>query len=211
MGLFNEASDYEAFLKLFAKAQDRVPVRCLAYCIMPNHFHFVLWPLADGDLSRFMFWLTTTHSVRWNAWHGQTGTGHVYQGRFKAFPIYQDGHLFNVCRYVERNPLRAGLVDRAEAWRWSSLAQVCGRTGPVTLSEWPVPRPADWPSLVQSGLESDIAEIRNSVARNAPYGPNDWCLQVATQLGLQSALRREGRPGNRTTPMDSSGKNLPNG
>ena len=194
MRLFDKPSDYEAFLHLLAKAQQRVPVRCLSYCLMPNHFHFVLRPDADGDLSRFMFWLTTTHSVRWNAWRDQTGTGHVYQGRFKAFPIYQDGHFLRVCRYVERNALRAGLVARAEHWQWSSLAQRTGVDRAVGLADWPIPRPSDWLTLVQSENAADVRDVRQSLIRNAPYGPEDWRRQMAAILGLESSMKPEGRP-----------------
>ena len=97
-------------------------MRLLAYCLMPNHFHLLLWPREDGDLSRFMRWLTVTHTQRWHAHHRTAGTGHLYQGRFKSFPVQSDEHFLTVCRYVERNALRANLVERAEDWRWGSLA-----------------------------------------------------------------------------------------
>ena len=81
---------------------------------MPNHWHFVLWPQGDGDLSEFMRWLTVTHTQRWHAAHHTAGTGPLYQGRFKSFPIQADDHLLTVLRYVERNALRANLVERAD-------------------------------------------------------------------------------------------------
>jgi putative transposase len=94
-------------------------MRLIAYCVMPNHFHLALWPREDGDLSRWVQWLLTTHVLRHLAYYHRTG--HVWQGRFKAFPIQEDDHLRLVLRYIERNPLRASLVARAEQWRWSSL------------------------------------------------------------------------------------------
>jgi putative transposase len=202
MRLFNEAGDYEAFLRLVGKAQERVPMRCLAYCLMPNHFHLVLWPPADGALSRFMFWLQTTHSVRWNAWHGQTGIGHVYQGRFKAFPIYQDAHFLRVCRYVECNALRADLVSRARDWPWSSLAQRAGANRAVVLADWPVPRPPDWEAWLKTEIGSETKAIRHSIVHSAPFGPNEWRRRIAAQFGLDSSLRGEGRPKNKTTQPD---------
>ena len=93
---------------------------------MPMHWHVVLWPEAEGQLSSFLRWLTLTHSIRWHSHHHSTGSGHVYQNRFKAFAVAEDDHLLTVLRYVERNPLRAGLVS-AEDWPWSSLA--CRRAG----------------------------------------------------------------------------------
>lgn len=81
---------------------------------MPNHFHLVLWPRTDDELPKFMAWLTTTHSKRWHAFRRTTGIGHVYQGRYKAFPVATDTHFLQLARYVERNPPRARLVSRAE-------------------------------------------------------------------------------------------------
>jgi len=98
-------------------------MRLLCYCIMSNHWHLVLWSKNDGDLSEYMRWLTVTHTQRYHAFHETFGKGPLYQGRFKLFPVEQDDHFFSVCRYVQRNPLRAGLVSRPELWRWSSLWQ----------------------------------------------------------------------------------------
>jgi putative transposase len=85
-------------------------MRILAYCVIPNHFHLVLWPHQDGALSEFMRWLTMTHTQRWHAAHQTAGTGPMYQGRFKSFPVQSDDHFYSVCRNVEPNPLRAKLV-----------------------------------------------------------------------------------------------------
>lgn len=117
--IFHAPDDYHAFLRVLDLACQRIPLRVLAYCLLPNHFHLALWPYADGDLSRWMHWLQTAHVRRYHR-HYQS-SGHIWQGRFKAFPIQQDEHLLTVMRYIERNPLRAGLVERAEHWEWSSL------------------------------------------------------------------------------------------
>ena len=192
--LFDRPGDYRAFLKAFREAQARVPIRCLAYCLMPNHFHLVLWPRTDTELSTFMAWLTATHSKRWHAYRRTDGTGHVYQGRYKAFPVSSDAHFLRLCRYVERNPLRAGLVARAEDWPWSSLAQRAVRRDPISLAEWPIPRPADWGDLVQLDVIEETLELRHAVSRSAPYGPEDWRGQIAGQLQLASSLTPVGRP-----------------
>src|SRR5277367_6089591 len=103
--LFHKPGDYRAFRKILIEAQeDWLNVPLLAYCLMPNHWHLVLWPEHDGDLSEFMRWLTVTHTQRWHAHYHTQGTGPLYQGRFKAFPIAEDEHLLTVLRYVERNP-----------------------------------------------------------------------------------------------------------
>jgi putative transposase len=193
MRIFGEPDEYAHFLRLVQRAQDRTPVSCLAYCLMPNHFHLVLSPQADGDLSRFMFWLQTTHSKAWHRRNGTNGTGHVYQGRFKSFPICADGHFLRVCRYVERNPLRAALVQRAEDWPWSSLYQRMGHPRPVTLDGWPVDRPAHWLALVNEGQE-DVDAVRQAVRRSAPFGPKVWAEDTARRLTIECALRPRGRP-----------------
>src|SRR5580765_629246 len=106
--LFHQDGDYRLFRTLLSSTLDRTPIRLFAYCVMPNHFHLVCAPETDGQLSDFMRLLTLVHSKRWHAARGSTGTGCVYQGRFKAFAVQTDGHFLTVCRYVERNPLRAG-------------------------------------------------------------------------------------------------------
>ncbi len=116
--VFHADGDYQAFIGLLSQACERLPMRLLAYCLMPNHFHLALWPHHDGDLSRWMHWLLPAYVRRYQQWH--ESSGHVWQGRFKAFPIAQDEHLLTVVRYIELNPVRARLVARADDWRWSS-------------------------------------------------------------------------------------------
>lgn len=195
--LFDQPGDYKAFLKVFGEAQERIPLRCLAYCLMPNHFHLVLWPTTDAELSAFMAWVTTTHSKRWHARQGTSGTGHVYQGRYKAFPVSTDIHFLRLCRYVERNALRAGLVTRAEDWPWSSLAQRAGPLSPISLVEWPVARPPDWNDLVQLDVDYETRELRQAVSRSSPYGPEDWRVRISGQLGLSPSMAVIGRPRSR--------------
>lgn len=191
--VFHTPADFRAFVDLLSEASQRVPMRILGYVLMPNHFHLVLWPHRDGDLSRWMQWLLTAHVRR----HHRTyrGSGHVWQGRFKAFPIEQDEHLLNVLRYVERNPLRAGLASRAEKWAWSSLAWRATGQRPALLSAWPVPMPRDWLARVnQAPGEGELSALRRSIARGTPYGDIAWVERIAGRLGLECSLRPRGRP-----------------
>ncbi|MBS0184492.1 MAG: transposase [Nitrospira sp.] len=119
--LFENAPDYLAFEKILAEAQAHSRLRIAAYCLMPNHWHLLLWPRQDGELSEIMRWITVPHTQRWHAHHHTAGTGPLYQGRFRSFPVQTDEHFLTVARYVERNALRAKLVRRAEDWQWSSL------------------------------------------------------------------------------------------
>lgn len=193
--VFHKEGDYAAFLRVIADAHARLPMRILAACLMPNHFHLVLWPLADGDLSRWMAWLLTAHVRRYRAFRG--GSGHIWQGRFKAFPIEEDDeHLYAVLRYTERNALRANLVTRAELWPWGTLSmRQPGAARPPWLSAWPVTEPADWTEMVnRAETEADLAALRRSAWRERPYGSDDWTLRTAATLGLLHTLRERGRP-----------------
>ena len=191
--VFHKDDDYAAFLAAMAEASVRLPMRVIAYCLMPNHFHLVIRPHADGDLGRWMHWLSTTHVRRYLRHYGHSG--HVWQGRFKAFPIQDDDHLGTVVRYVERNALRAGLVDRAEAWPWGSLA--AATPGPP-LDVETFPRKSDWLDLVNTPTdETEDRAIRLSIARDRPYGSGTWTSETAERLGLTSSLRPRGRPRSR--------------
>jgi putative transposase len=191
--------DYQALERILEQAAGRYPVRVLAYCLMPNHWHLVLHPEegADGALSAFMHWITLTHTQRWHAHRDSSGTGHLYQGRFKSFPVQDDGHFLTVCRYVERNPLRAGLVERAEEWHWSSLwrRESGSAQQKAVLRDWPVARPRGWLSLVNGDeLVPQLAEIRECLCRGRPYGDESWATRTARRLGLGLTLRPRGRP-----------------
>ena len=191
--VFHKPGDYEAFLAMIAQAAARLPMRVLGFCIMPNHFHLVLRPHGDGELGRWMQWLLTTHVRRYRRHYGSSG--HVWQGRFKAFPSQDDDHLLTVLRYVERNALRAGLVGRAEAWPHGSLAAAVGGSSPVFLDPGPVVRDAAWVARVNEALgEAELAAMRRCVARGAPYGTEEWTRRTADSLGLGSSLRPRGRP-----------------
>jgi putative transposase len=197
--IFLADADYAAFEKVMAESVERVPMRVLSYCLMPDHWHLVLWPRHDGDLGRFMQRLTTTHVRRWHIMQQTVGSGHVYQGTYKSFPIQSDDHLLTVLRYVEHNPVRRGLVARADHWRWNSLWR---RLNPdqknedmPALSRWPIPQPGDWRARVNRALSKrDLDAVRLSVIRSRPFGADDWQRRTAKKLGLESTFNPRGRP-----------------
>jgi len=195
MRLFRKQRDFEAFEEVLAEAKTRMPMRVLGWCVLSTHWHFVLWPRGDGDLSEFMRWLTVTHTQRSHAAHRTAGTGPLYQGRFKSFPIEEDDHLWTVLRYVERNALRANLVEQAEAWRWSSLwHRVHGNEGGL-VDDGPLALRRGWLKYVQSSqTEAELEALRRSVVRGAPFGDATWLERTAKALGLDSTLRPRGRP-----------------
>ena len=197
MTIFTNDGDFEAFEQVLLEAVERSEMRLLAYCILPNHWHLVVWPKADGALSRFGGWLSLTHTQRWHAHRRSIGSGHVYQGRFKSFPIEEDQHFLAVARYVERNALRAGLVRNAEAWRWCSLFRWLRSSAEDKrlLSAWPVPRSAGWVEHVnRPQTEAEVAAIVHSIRRGSPFGDDSWTAVAARRLNLLSTLAPRGRP-----------------
>jgi putative transposase len=196
--MFAADGDYLAFLRAMAQTAERVPLRILAWCLMPNHWHLVLWPKQDGELSAFMQRLTTTHVRQWHLYRESVGLGHLYQGTYKSFPVQGDEHFYSVCRYVEGNPLRANLVKRAENWPWSSLGyrrrRDVAEVSPP-LAAWPVLRPRHWTARVNAPqTPAELEALRASVQRGRPLGDPAWQKRTATRLGLESTFRPRGRP-----------------
>ena len=195
--LFEKEGDYDAFERVLQEAHDRVALRILDFTVMPNHWHFVVWPQTDEEVSEFFQWLTVTHCMRWHSHHQTSGTGHLYQGRFKSFPVEHNEHLFALLRYVERNPVRANFAKRAENWRWGSAWRRHNGTPKQKklLTTWPVRRPRNWLNLVnQPQSKAELDALRCCVQRGMPFGSDQWVKSSAARLGLQFTLRPRGRP-----------------
>ena len=189
--LFLDRADYRAFVELLAGMKARYEIGLLAFCLMPNHFHLVLQARAAGAVSAAMQWAQTSYVSRFRAKYASSG--HIFQGRFKSFPIQNDEHLVTVMRYVERNPVRAKLVERATDWSWSSARWRSGADH--WLDESPVDLGNDWAAFVNAPQTSaEIASLRSSVTRGAPFGSRHWQHETANILGLESTLRSRGRP-----------------
>jgi len=116
--VFHTEGDYRCFVDLMAEGRERYPVKLLAWCLMPNHFHLLVSPERGEDLSRWMQWVMTSHVRRYHRLY--QSSGHVWQGRYKSFVVQNDTHLLTVARYIEGNPLRASLVSSSRNWCWSS-------------------------------------------------------------------------------------------
>jgi len=197
MRIFDDASDYRAFENIMLETLERVPMRICAYCLMPNHWHMVLWPRDDGDMAAYMQRLTLTHVRRWQEYRQVVGTGHVYQGRYKSFPVQSDAHFHQLVRYVERNALRAKLVNNAEGWPWCSLwRRIRGSDEDRRMmSVWPVDEPSNWVEWVNDvGADAALDEARQCVQRGRPYGTDEWQKTMVERLGLESSMRPRGRP-----------------
>jgi putative transposase len=197
LSLFETRADHVAFEKILAEAHAHSRIRIAAYCLMPNHWHLLLWPKRDGELSEVVRWITVTHTQRWHAHHQTAGTGPVYQGRFKSFPVQMDEHFLTVARYVERNALRARMVKQAENWQWSSLWRRTRGDPKLTtwLSDWPMDRPRNWVARVnRRETGEELEALRVSVQRGRPFGQETWMKQMVKRFGMESTLRPRGRP-----------------
>ena len=195
--LFDKEDDYFAFERVLELAHKRVELPIFSYILMPNHWHFVVRPKTDSQVTEFFRWLTHTHTMRWHAHYHTEGTGHLYQGRFKAFPIEADDHMLAVLRYTERNALRANLCDRAEEWKFGSLWRTVhgDLDSRQLLSRWPVGRPRTWVAMVNRPQnESEVKSIRECLRKGTPYGSDRFVSQSAVRLQLEHTLRSRGRP-----------------
>ena len=195
MTLFHKDGDYEAFERVLSEGLEKYAVDLIAYQWMPNHWHMVLSPREDGAMSRLMYWVTMTHTARHHAHYRCAGSGHLYQGRFKSFPVQSDEHFFTVCRYVERNALAAGMVEAAEQWRFGSLYNWCCGKSEIRLASWPLPRLRNWVERVNQPVsEREEEKLKLAIHRSQPFGDAGWVESTARKYNLESTLRNRGRP-----------------
>lgn len=169
--IFHQEEDFAAFERVISEGLERFKVKLFSYQWMSNHWHMVLSPQLEGEMSRFLYWTTMTHSARYHARYLTAGEGHVYQGRYKSFPIEDDVHFLTACRYVERNALAGKLVLRAEDWRWGSLWNWRGSDSVVRLSSWPVARLPNCIERVNMSMAAkEEKQFKQSIERGCPLG-----------------------------------------
>ena len=195
--IFQSEAQYAHFESLLLEGVQLFDMRILAYCIMPNHWHLVLYPKKDGDLSAFMHWVTTTHVRQRRTKTKSVGNGHLYQGTYKSFPVESDKHLVDLIRYVEQNPLRAKLVTRAEVWKWSSLyrRRRGNKEDAQLLAILPTTLPSNYLQSVNTLLPKHIQEkIHFALEKGAPFGSDAWMLGMIETHHMTHTQRPPGRP-----------------
>ena len=193
--LFHKPGDFRAFLKAFRDTALQIPMRLLAYCIMRNHFHFVLWPHDGEDLPRFMHLLMATHISSYIRHYPPPSPGHLYQNRYTNGLIEPGRSLIAVIRYVEANALAAGIVRRAEEYPWASASAYATDEGRPEIADWPIERPKDWLTLLNLRTPAqELKRIQQTAARGAPYGCQDWTKRVIRAYNLEHTVRQRGRP-----------------
>ena len=199
--IFHKAADYDAFERIRQEVRKIIPLRLLGWCLMPNHWHMVVWPdeTVGRIASEFMRRLTMTHATRWR-WHRHNvEDGPVYQGRFKAFVVENDRHDLTALRCVETNAWRSGLCQGkpAENWRWSSLWDWTDKEPIVhrLLEAGPLERPAGWLRLVNTPMKAkELEAVRRCVSRGVPLGEEAWVAGTARASGVPYPPRDRGRP-----------------
>lgn len=195
--IFNNKDDYQLFEQLLLDTKELLDMRILSYVIMPNHWHLVLHPKNDSDLTAFMQRVSNSHTRKVHSRTKTNGAGHLYQGRYKSFLVESNQYLLTLIRYVERNPVRAKLVKKCEDWQWSSAyRRIRGANKEKNLLDEP---PTDLPLRYSTWINTNedekvIQSIRNSVVKGVPYGGENWVEKMVITHKLQSTLRSPGRP-----------------
>jgi REP-associated tyrosine transposase len=191
--VFFSSSDYRLYARLLAESCGRAGTGVWGWCLMPNHVHLILLP-ADEDGLRAALGEThrryTSHVNLREDWRG-----HLWQCRFASFPM-DEAHLLACARYVELNPVRAGLVDRPEHWPWSSArAHLFGQADGLTDRRPLLARMPDWRGLLDCGLtDSERDAIRLREKTGYPLGGPDFAAALAAKLGRAVTPRPPGRP-----------------
>jgi putative transposase len=194
--LFDTHQEYLTFERLLMRRKRKFDVKVFAWCIMPNHWHVVVKSPTKTAMSRYLHWVTGLHAQLYHRVRGTTGLGPVYQGRYRSFPVSTDTYFYNLCRYVERNAVRAKLCTRASDWRWSSLWWHVHRETKShrLIDTWPLPRPSNWADIVsQPENDAELERLRRCAEKSVPYGSSSMSRTLDTRVRVLP-LRRRGRP-----------------
>lgn len=166
---FHTEDDYRDFEHLLSEMKETYGMRILAYTLMPNHWHFMLYPRNDRDLSKAIHWLTTSHVRRHHTRKDTVGYGHLYQGTYKSSLIQKDKHLLTVLKYIERNPVRAKLCKKVQDWKWGSADK--RMRNHTLLDRLPVDVPHDyWRWINQPEPAEALKTVRESIHKGLVYG-----------------------------------------
>ncbi len=197
---FSEA-DYQAYVEFMAEHCGRAGTEVWAYCLMPNHVHLVLVPSHEDGLRQALGEAHRRYTRRINARQGWAG--HLWQERFHSFPL-DEPHLAAVGRYVEQNPVRAGLAGRAEDWAWSSArAHLAANDDALVRAAPLLERYPDWPAYLGAATqETTLETLRGHGRTGRPLGSETFVARLETMLGRRLGPGRPGRP--RKAPASSS-------
>jgi putative transposase len=190
--VFYSDDDRRAYLRFLRQYTDRHGLAVWAYCLMTNHVHIVVVPQREDSLAKALRDTHTVYAMRFNTATQQSG--HVWQGRFYSCPL-DETHLWAAVRYVERNPVRAGLVSHAADYRWSSAPAHCGNAADGVLSKEFPPRGVvnDWADWLRTEDEEYVARIRSTTRTGRPCGGKQFLVQLESLLGRVLHPKKRGR------------------
>lgn len=202
--LFDRPSEYDMFLQVLAEADRACPIRLLEYCVMPNHWHLLVWPERDDQLSRYMRWITGVHGQRWRHARGEPGKGAVYQGRYRWVAV-QDGAHYDVARrYIQQNPVRAQLVADHEAWAWSSASSELLPARPA-LARGPLSSDTRCDSSIARLLDPEtVQQVRASLTSGQPFGNPQWSCTLEVRSWLMAVLEEHLKPQGAIQPKNTN-------
>ena len=195
--IFDTDEDYQLFEHLLLETKELLDMRILAYELMPNHWHLILYPKNDGDLGAFMHRLSNAHTRKVHARTNTNGSGHLYQGRYKSFLVGSENYVLAVIKYTERNAVRAKLVRLCEEWQWGSAWRRIYGTAQQKklLDQIPVQLPDDYAKWINTAEKlDDLDMIRISTNKSVPYGKGQWVEEMVSKYHLESTLKSPGRP-----------------
>jgi putative transposase len=158
---------------------------------------FIIVASGSGDLSAFMHWITTTHTVRYHLAYGTTGSGHISQGCFKIFPVQRNNYYLTLLKYIEANPVKASMVKDAAQWPWSSYLLHIGAitNSPIEIYKSPITLPTDWHIMIHKNISRTKTElIATAIKRGRPLGDPKWVTKTTKALCIESSLSPRGRP-----------------
>ena len=190
--VFFREEDYQAYLDLLAEWCELQGVEIWAYCLMPNHVHLMVVPRSAEGLARAIGEAHRRYTRFIN--FREKWRGYLWQGRFASFPMDR-AYALACARYIELNPVRAGLAKKPEGWLWSSAgAHLRGEIGPIIRSPKPLGNPAEWASLLNGGLaEAEAEAIRRAERTGRPLGSERFIERLEGRLGRALKPQKPGR------------------
>ncbi|MFN9640213.1 MAG: hypothetical protein ACK56W_09380 [Pirellula sp.] len=192
--LFRNDDEYESFKGLVQESVEKLEPRLLAYCLLPKRWSAILVPRRDGDLSRWVGWLTSVHSMRRRSVSKGKSVGGLYERRFRSFPIQDNERLLEAIQFVESLGKSKKLTS-GEVYPWSSQHDRSQQKLPDWMASPPIAFPTDWVQRSQKPLSEEISDrLENCMERGCPYGDAHWVQRTAVRFKLESTLRRRGRP-----------------
>jgi putative transposase len=192
--LFHEDRDFLVYVRVLKEGCSRYTVGIRTYAFMTNHIHLIAVPGSEESLSLTLHHAHTTYSKYFNAKYGFKG--HAWEGR-PQMCVTDESHMWNAIRYVERNPVRAGMVERAEDYLWSSAAAHCGLRDDILLDpDFPPPGAIEnWSEWLRvDHTEEERREIRHHTFKGSPWGSPEFLLQLESLTGRPTRPGKRGRP-----------------